>query len=32
MPEAFRLPQFDIAKLEMPDAVRDAATKWIYQG
>ena len=32
MPEAFRLPQFDIAKLEMPDVVRDAATKWIYQG
>jgi hypothetical protein len=28
----FRLPEFEIAGIEMPAAVRDAAIKWIYQG
>jgi hypothetical protein len=28
----FQFPQFEVLKMEVPDAVRNAATKWIDQG
>lgn len=28
----FQFPQFEISKMEVPEALRDAATKWINQG